>query len=280
MEKFRSQSGQVLMIVVLTMIVSLTVGLSIASRTITNLKISKQSEESQRAFQAAEAGVERALKSGESITSPLDLGNQSNFTTDVKSAQGAAILLNGNNEVDQDRGLDVWLSNYPNYSSPKNYSNLNIYWGSSGQDRCITPTNDSEKAKVSPALEVVVLSGNLSSPTFVKYVYDYCTSGRLPGASTSVNLGGSLTDSNTASSDNFRYWITLPAITSGLIMKVIPIYNSTIIGVESRTQNFPLQGKTVTSTGQSGDTVRKIVYFQAFPQIPVEIFPYSIISQN
>ena len=62
-----------LLVVVLTMIVALTVGLSLASRTITNMKISKQNEESQRAFQAAEAGIELAKESTQHSTTPSGL---------------------------------------------------------------------------------------------------------------------------------------------------------------------------------------------------------------
>jgi hypothetical protein len=36
---------------------------------------------------------------------------------------------------------------------------------------------------------------------------------------------------------------------------------------------------SATSTGTSGDTVRKVVYFQSYPQLPLEIFPYSLLSQ-
>ena len=68
-----SRQGQMLLVVVLTMIVALTVGLSVVSRTITNLRISRQSEESQRAFQAAEAGIEKTIESGS--PSSIDLTN-------------------------------------------------------------------------------------------------------------------------------------------------------------------------------------------------------------
>src|SRR5579885_3559975 len=58
------QDGQAFLIVVLVMVIALTVGLSIASRTITNLRVSTEEENSQKAFSAAESGIEQALKSG------------------------------------------------------------------------------------------------------------------------------------------------------------------------------------------------------------------------
>ncbi len=56
-----NKSGQVLVLVLLVVVVSLAVGLSVASRNITNLKTATQSERSQRAFSAAEGGVEDVL---------------------------------------------------------------------------------------------------------------------------------------------------------------------------------------------------------------------------
>ncbi len=55
------RSGQILILVLLIVVVALSVGLSVASRNITNLKTSTQTENSQRAFTAAEGGVEDVL---------------------------------------------------------------------------------------------------------------------------------------------------------------------------------------------------------------------------
>ncbi|MBW7955922.1 hypothetical protein H3C66_04275 [Patescibacteria group bacterium] len=61
MQHTRSQSGQVGIIIILIMVVLLTFGLSIASRSTREVALSQQEEESNRVFNAAEAGVERAL---------------------------------------------------------------------------------------------------------------------------------------------------------------------------------------------------------------------------
>src|SRR4051812_32744238 len=71
-----SSSGQILVLVLLVVLVGLTVGLSIASRTLSTLKSSGDLDQSNRAFSAAEAGVEKALatiKSG-SACSGTDCG--------------------------------------------------------------------------------------------------------------------------------------------------------------------------------------------------------------
>src|SRR3989344_396244 len=70
----RMKSGQILILVLLIVVVSLAVGLSVASRNLTNLRISTQTQESQRAFSAAEGGVEDVLSRLETLATP---GSQS-----------------------------------------------------------------------------------------------------------------------------------------------------------------------------------------------------------
>ena len=55
------KQGQILILVLLAVVVVLAIGLSVASRNITNLRTSTQTEQSQRAFTAAEGGVEDVL---------------------------------------------------------------------------------------------------------------------------------------------------------------------------------------------------------------------------
>ena len=249
-----------LLVVVLTMIVALTVGLSLASRTITNMKISKQNEESQRAFQAAEAGIERALESA--IGSSLEFGNNSKFTTTITNPQGSSFLLNAGETVEQDVGLDVWLSEYPNYANPVT-GTIYVYWSTTNQGCGRTDDN------VAAALSIVTLSGNLSNPTVTREVYDPCT--RIPNGSLFDSRGGSVDGTS------FNYATSIPVL-DGIIMRVIPVYNSTKIGVTSSVA-LPKQGTVVESVGESGETVRRVQYFSSNPQVPLEIFPYSILSQ-
>lgn len=110
----KKDSGQVLLLVVITMMVALAAGLALVSRMTINLKLSKQNQDSQKAFQAASAGIEKYINStgGTTING---LNNSSTVTTKVDSITGSEFLLNNGNPVDQDRGIDVWLSSYPNY---------------------------------------------------------------------------------------------------------------------------------------------------------------------
>lgn len=269
------QSGQILLIVVLSMVVALSVGLSIASRTISNLNISKQNEESQRAFQAAEAGLERAVRQvytgGD--TTPIaegSLGNNSNFNVDIKSEPSSQIQLNGGDTIERAVGLDVWMSNYPDFASPYT-GNVQLYWGQRNQDCGKTGTD------YPPALEVLLIHGNHDNPQLLREVFDPC--GRISGTNSGIVTENPPEFMGTP----YKYRATFPSsgtMTSGLLFKVIPIFNSTRMGIEGLNGNLPAQGSVITSTGTAGDTVRKIQYFQSYPQIPNELFPYAIVSQN
>lgn len=270
-----SQSGQILLIVVLSMVVALSVGLSIASRTISNLNISKQNEESQRAFQAAEAGLERAVRQvytgGDTANFDGGLANNSNFDVDIQSEPSNKFQLNGGDIVERAVGLDVWMSNYPDYTSP--YSGkVKLFWGKTTHDCGRTG------ADYPPALEVLLIYGDDQNPQLLREVFDPCA--RISGTSSTTVTSGPQDHMGTT----YQYSATFPSgassMNQGLLFKVIPIFNSTQMGIEGLNGNLPAQGSVITSTGTSGDTVRKIQYFQSYPQIPNELFPYAIVSQN
>lgn len=279
----KHQRGQILLIVVLTMIIALTVGLSIASRIVTELRLSRQNEESQRAFQAAEAGIEQTLRQEQSISSAVNFDeSNASFTTTFRAESGASLLMNNGIEVDQTVGADVWLSEYSAdpalvFGNPMGAGapvTITIYWRSPNQTSCLQGSGDS----TAPALEVAVLSGAKANPVLAKYVYEAAGCTRIQGATQGTSGNYTIGTNQTP----FRNSATI-TVTDGLIMKVIPIYNSGLIGITAVSNGnpiaFPPQGSVVESVGEAGNTVRKVTYFRSFPQLPLEVFPYSILSQ-
>src|SRR3989344_3793955 len=77
------KSGQILILVLLIVVVALAVGLSVASRNLTNLKTATQTEQSQRAFTAAEGGVEDVLSRLSTITSNPQVNTASGLDVPV-----------------------------------------------------------------------------------------------------------------------------------------------------------------------------------------------------
>ncbi len=270
-----SERGQILLIVVLTMIVALTVGLSIASRTVTELKLSKQNEESQRAFQAAEAGIEQALQSQADAVGQF--ANNAEYSTTVAIDNGSALLLNNGQDVDQISGTDVWLTTYPDFTYPSGSTfqgavNVTLYFGTADQTTCASTGQQA----VLPGIEVAWLEGSVATPTLKKAMIEPTICSRI--GETAGSVINAAAQSNQVNGTQFNYAATI-SITDGLIMKIMPIFNSGKIGIRSSGPDFPSQGSVIESTGTSGDTVRKVVYYQSYPQLPIEVFPYSILSQ-
>ncbi len=278
--KFQKEAGQTLLIIVLVMVVALTVGLSVASRSIVNLRTSTEEDSSQRAFSAAEAGVERVLKTNQQIPaqSSIDLGNNSKISqVQVLPVSGNEFLVNGGNPVSKDDGADIWLATHNadaeqtiDYSTSLSPQFFTIYWGSSA--------NGCSEA----AIEVIVISGTIaSSLTSKRYVYDPCGS-RVASNRFDNNVGSGKTIGGKifSYSTNITGPHAIPNISNGLLVRVIPLYANTSIGVSTynpggnNPTSLPSQGKQIESTGVSGTTTRKITVFQGFPSLPAELFQY------
>lgn len=262
---FSSESGQVLLIVVLVMVVALTVGLSVASRSIIHQKTSTEEVDSQKAFSAAEAGIEEALQNPNSPIVGQNLGNTATIANVSVNTLGGTnnFLMNNGETIHQDEGGDVWLTTYdsdPSKIIPNPLSiDLSIYWGDSNFG-CGSPGNNA-------ALEVIVLTKPSGNYNITHYAYDSCSrSNNFSAAAGSGTVGGV----------NFANHVNINGIKNGLFARVVPIYSSTVIGVTGNTL-LPQQGTIITSTGTAGSTQRKVTLFQAYESLPTEFF-YTLFS--
>ncbi|QQG40692.1 MAG: hypothetical protein HYV37_04010 [Candidatus Levyibacteriota bacterium] len=285
---FNSESGQTLLIVILIVVVSLTVGLSLASRSIVNLRISTEEDNSQRAFSAAEAGVEEALKTGEEVE--LSLGNNAVVKANKPTTVGGnefivncgadASLCQNIAPVAKDDGVDVWLVDHMtdgtlNYNSgwqtTAGSAGITVYWGLTS-DKCNTDSIINTMA----AVEIIVISGRPQSPVSTRYAVDPCSDRRLVNKFSSEDGGvGSVAGKTFA----YRKSIYIADSSRGIVVRVVPLYANTQIGIKG-TRAFPSQGKSINSTGKSGDTARKITYYQGFPKLPNEFFQYILFSSQ
>lgn len=270
MFKFLNQKGQSLLIVVLVMVVALTVGLAVVARSIVNLKNSQQEVGSQQALSAAEAGVEQSIKSGVGIDTGT-FSTSTTYKTVVNQVSGATdFLLNGNNKVSQDDAMYIWLTPY----SPSDQSqlfqttwsgNLNIYWG-----------NDANACN-NAALEIAVVWNTKANPKVTRYTYDLCSARVLKNHFTqATSANKSISGIMLLNSNN----TTIP-VTNGFLVRVVPLYADSYIGVSSinadPNKSLPTQGSIITSTGTTGNNIqRKLDVFQGYPEIPAELFPFSL----
>ncbi len=278
---YAPESGQALLIVVLVMIIALTVGLSLASRSITNLRNSTDEANSQAAFAAAEAGVEQAVKlgdiSGNSVIAGVALHDKNNSeisNVSIATISGDQVLLNDGNPVFQDDGVDVWLSPHTDVASQLFTTSWNglleIDWGTSTD-----PSGCSD-----PALEIMVLYGTTRlNPGLQKYAYDPCAARRSVNSFAQPPQTGAFTVNGVNGSMTFTYRAQL-SVANGFLARITPLYKAGSIGVTG--SGLPIQGKIITSTGTAGvgssaETVRKISFFQGFNSVPSEIF-YSLFT--
>lgn len=252
------QVGQAVVIVVVGMVIALTIGLSIAARSIINLQTTTEEEISQRAFSAAEAGIERALIDNQELTDVELDDNATIKEVSINTLDQDSLLLNDGIPVLANDPIDIWLSTYPDYVSPRS-GTVNIYWGS---------TTDCNEA----AIEIVAITGSKASPSVSKAAYDPCVARRGTNGLSAPLSGGTVAGvalSNQAS----------VTVTSGLLIRVIPLYHNTTLGVIATPPlDLPPQGFRIESIGQSGSTQRKITVYRGFPKIPYEFFPTVLFS--
>ena len=286
MKNLRNQRGQALLIVVLVMAVALTIGLAVVSRSITDIKISRQEEESARVFSVAEAGIEEALKLGSGTSGTIGEGEALIGYTVSETGQGGGteFVFPAINAGDTQT---VWLvehDNDGNLTETGRYTGntIDLYWGNEGQaaDQATTP-----------ALEATVIYKDGSNYKIKRGAYD-----PYDGVDSSRNANG-FDDADSAGGysvgvKTFQFrktGFTLPALTLiPYALRLKLIYNNDqaqILGVADNNadgaQNFPSQGKCYESTASlstSGIT-RKVQQCQ-FHKTPPGIFDYVLFSEG
>ncbi|MEK9208075.1 MAG: hypothetical protein AAB922_06315 [Patescibacteria group bacterium] len=267
------QGGQILLVVVLAAVISLTVGLSVASRVVTNTKVATDEADSQKALSAAEAGIDQLVKDKTKTNSSISFGNNSSVIANNIALSSAQLPVNGGNVIAQDDGADIWLSTYPNYTNQWT-GNLKIYWTDNSTTDCTK----------NAALEIVLIAGAVANPDMDRYVYDSCGTRRTSNHFTNPTT---VNPAKTILGKKYTHSVFIPVFapnsTPGIIARVIPLYANTSVAIEGYIPNstvttkiLPAQGSIIDSTGIAGNATRKVRVFQGYPKLPAEYFPYSL----
>jgi Tfp pilus assembly protein PilX len=293
------QAGQILLIVILVVIVASTIGLSLASRSITNLRSSTEEAESQKALNAAEAGIERTIQSNVLPTGIYIKGsnssNNTTYTTHVEQVQNSSFSINGGIKIPKDEGADVWFVNHdsngnPDYSSAVTFNNyLHLYWGS--------PTETCGTANSPAAIQAIVITRNSGTSEIksYRYAYDSCSRGNNFTTSESGNFtatehkitGVSYGNRTPEIGDSKDLAKNISDINNRIILiRVVPIYKDSVIGVYACSRAganctvLPLQGYRIDSTGISGEANRKIRVFKGWPEAYLPYLSYGLFVAN
>lgn len=258
------QNGQAVLVILLVISVILVVGLSVVSRSITDVKISQQSQESARALWVAQAGLERAIKANSSNTIN-DTLNEINYSV-ARTDLGLGTNFVYPNKVEANEPATLWLVEHNTDGSLVNplssaISTLNFYWG---------------EGNSTTALEATVIYKAGTDYQTVRYVY--APTAGLAGTThfTQALSGGTL------GAQAFSYGsgvITLPAGTP-ILVKIRLLFNTLPqpVGVSANT-TLPLQGHCFESSAtveESGIT-RKLRQCQLWSTTP-PIFDNLVFS--
>lgn len=283
-----NQSGQMVILVMLVMVIALTIGLSLLSRTIQNTRLSTNTELSNRAYSAAEAGIEEALRQGGSDTGGTNQNigsnaNQSTYNTDILVQGNSSDPYVFPNPLSQDEAVQLWLFDYTGYSSSSTFPNVNCSDGDfyinecGNKDLTISWGNSSALNSSTPALEVSFIYKNgannsvNSSNTFEveKCTYDPFST-RVPAnnfSNTSTNpdgttchptgLGNLSTTSHQVAGKTFNFSKTIRMASAGaaggsgrkyLLMRLKLLYNGS--GQKHEIAVTPGSGVTLPAQGQ------------------------------
>jgi Tfp pilus assembly protein PilX len=292
MKKIVTESGQAIVLVLLSLAVVLTIVLFVLARSVTDIAVSSRSEEAVRAFSAAEAGIENALVIGLGATSGIGCDStgsncSANFVSNVTGfAEGSGSfdyppqLLSGDSMTTWfvahlDNGSLGCDANNPCF----NGTQMNVCWGESGT---------SQSSSTTPAIEVSVFyettPGNPATVNIKRVTAD-----PYGGRSVSNGFGG-ITGVNcpiTGSSYAFNKTIVfgstglnIPSGSRPLFARIRMFYNTTLthpVGISVSGGLLPSQGQDIISTGSAGDANRKVAVFQGWPEPPA-VFDFAIYS--
>jgi hypothetical protein len=274
-------SGQTLLIVLLIAAVILTVGLAIASYSITDIKISQQEEASARAFSAAEAGIEESLKAG--LATDVTVGDITAKVTKIVQGNDKNFNFGGLTFASGEL-TNVWLIGHtppPEEKFDPNQkfkgSKITICWGNANQVGAAIP----------PALEASLIYKDGANYKVIRAGFDPKNvnpqNGRTIGFE-SVDSSSGTNCGNLAFAKNIDLASGTFAMPVGgatpYLLRLKLLYNSESQPLAvSADNNLPNQGKCFDSSATMTDSniTRKIRQCQ-FYEAPPAIFDYVLFS--
>ncbi len=297
MRKVSAQSGQALVLILLSLSVVLTLVLFVLSRSVTDIAVSSREEEAVRAFSAAEAGIEKSLVVG--VSSPLTEIGDASYTADVTSfAQGASGFAYPIN-LSSGEAATLWFADHDADSNIVcggsrcfTGSQLKICWGKPGT---------LATSAVTPAVELSVFytltPGDYSTLRIARAAFDPYGDRRTMGVGGSSPNNFSDRDLGTCTigGDGFEFQKTIDLATLGILpgsysaegglqlARLRLFYNTDSahkVGFDvgfPGNSTLPSQGLAVDSSGEAGESTRRLSVFQGWPEAP-SVFGYSVYS--
>lgn len=274
----KAESGQVIVILLLVIVVSMSIGLSILGRSTSEITNSSRTEDSQRAFFAAEAGIERAINSG--ITGNLTLGNKSQAEVKVEVGPTGSQGIEYPSLLKKDFA-HIWLANpeAPQNCGPQSgcYTEpfIDVYFGNDD----LTAASPNK-----PAIEVnVVTWTDASGYTSSRHYYDSSTTRVQSNGFTLATCKQSQSASTIINSDSLFYCKVSVHVRQGnetaVMMRIRVLYTDgqKVAVVPNKNKSLPPQVKIYVSIGKAGNLQRVLRVIKESNVVP-QLFDYAIFS--
>ncbi len=274
-KSFRQQ-GQILLITLLVLTVATTIALSLIGRATIDLSMSNQLEESTRAFDAAEAGIEQALRTGIGTGgSPVTLASGVTYDVSVNTIGGAAGVFQMAHKTLQNTTETLWLVEH----ADTGLVDETAFYTANTIELC---WSQPEGLADAAALGVTVL-------------YKESTDGSYQVARVAVDpdaatRGNNFDDTGITTTGcgigyygkdiDFTALGINPSLDTLLALRIKPYYSDTTLAVDGGINEIPKQGNQIESVGSTGTGVsRKVVVYQQY-RAPLSIFDSVIYSES
>lgn len=283
-----------MVLVLLTLAVVLTLVLFVLSRSVTDILVSSSSEQSARAFSAAEAGIEQSLiigTGGQTLTNTLS-NNSGYVSTTAKFAEGSK-NFDYPIELFSGDSMTTWFINHNDDGTKVcndtdkpcfKGTQLEVCWGKPGT------AVDANAPAIETSIFYETTPGDLSTVRIARFTSDPYTATRSPSSGFDPISGGcSFGNYSFSRVVNFSDLGIAGADTTGNILQFARIrifYNNIpqTVGVGVTGDALPSQGKNIISTGNvtigtSVTASRRVQVFQGWPE-PPSVFDFAIYSST
>lgn len=283
-----NSSGQALLMVLLSMSVVLTIVLSILARSTVDIGVSSRSEESVRAFSAAEAGIEQALVAGSTGDVTIGDATFNASVTDFSSGVTEFVLPSS---LYSGESATVWFVSHDDSgnllcSEPDHHcftgSEIQVCWGKDGT---------SSSSSTTPAIEASIIyltsPGNYTTARIARAAIDPYTSRTPPNTFSATDGVTCQVDGQTfAFSKTINMAAAIAAGGLGItttgdpgslqLARISLLYNTDMghpVAVNVPAGLLPAQGVVINSVGRSdvsgtGGSTRKVEVIRGFKELP------------
>lgn len=267
-----NQSGQIVVILLLIMLVGVTIGLSITTRTLQQMKVATVSEQSSRAYTAAEAAIEEALRQelAGGMTGSVSLGPSiSEARYEVEETPEFSLT------VQKD---EVAQANLEDFTG----SAIDVYWVSESD-----PNENTSEPPGRASLELTFIKNDGGDYSVIRFAVNAdarsASNGFTDPGGSDISGGVNLSRSDIVNcglpSSGYCNKAAITGLSDIEILRVKPFYNRATILVESSppgllsSQLFTISGEATTRS----DVTRKVEVTKAPPALP-PIFDYVIFD--